>query len=127
MRKILALTQNELIKISRKTSILVIIVLMVVAILGIGGIIRFALQDSRNNPSQQDDTWMKQAMQDNLVQLKAKLDSLNAQLVNASDSQRASLEAEKPALLAEIDLYSYAIDKDINLMSGENYLADALR
>ncbi len=127
MRKIAALTVNEWIKISRKTSILVIAILMVVAVFGLGAIMRVSLRESPEGINREDTSWVRQAMMDTQVQQKAQLADMEAQLAGADPGTRATLESEIASLRLQIEVYDVAIEKDINLMSGDNYLADALR
>ena len=127
LRKILALTINEWIKISRKTSILVIIILMVVGVFGLGGIIKLTVRPQDEVRYVEDNSWLEQATKDALAQQESRLKDVEARLAKAGDADKPALESERSYLKSEIEVYKIALEQDINLFSGENYLQDLLR
>ena len=119
MRKILALTINEWIKISRKTSILVIIILMVVGVFGLGGIIKLTVRPQDEVRYVEDNSWLEQATKDALAQQESRLKDVEARLAKAGDADKPALESERSYLKSEIEVYKIALEQDINLFSGE--------
>lgn len=126
MRKIWNLTLNEWTKISRRTSILVILILMVVAVVGLGAILAATL-DRSDRPYYEDPNWTKQSMADYLDSMEQRYAALEEEKKTAPADRLPGIEADMAALADEIGLYRDAVGYDINLMSNQNYLADLLR
>lgn len=128
MRKIWNLTLNEWIKISKKTSILVIAVLMVVAVTGLCAIMRATLRDNTDRPEIADEkNWAMDSMREYLGVMETRYGELEIELDGANAAEEAAIRAEMAYLADEIDMYESALAYEINLMSGSNYLSDLLR
>jgi len=128
LRKIWNLTWNEWIKISRKTSILVIAVLMVVAVTGLCAIMRATLRDDSERPDLPDEkNWAMDSMREYLGVMETRYGELEIELDGANEAEEAAIRAEMAYLADEIDMYKSAIAYEINLMTGSNYLSDLLR
>lgn len=126
MRKIWNLLLNEWIKISRRTSILVIAALMVVAVFGLAAILG-ATVVSEEVDWMGDRGWEDEAMREQLTYLEKYRADLLAQLETADSNDLVMLENELRSIESELDLYRAAQVYDIRLMGRENYLAMLLR
>ena len=131
MNKIFALYKNELIKTSRKISVLIILIIMIVGVFAMGGLFKFIGTMSNQVYSSSDngsmDEWNKQDTQSQIANFEGSLQENQTQLDNLSDTpdnqmQRASLEEEKSYLTDQIDIYKLALDNKIYLNSTYTYL-----
>ncbi len=131
MNKIFALYKNELIKISRKGSVFIILIIMIVGVFTMGGLFKYIgsmgnqMYSSIDNGSM--DEWNKQDTQSQIANFEGSLQENQTQLDNLSDTpdnqmQRASLEEEKSYLTDQIDIYKLALDNKIYLNSTYTYL-----
>jgi hypothetical protein len=110
LRKIWNLTLNEWIKISRKTSILVIAVLMVVAVTGLCAIMRATLRDNSERPDLPDEkNWAMDSMREYLGVMETRYGELENELDGANEAEAAAILSEMAYLADEIDLYESAL------------------
>lgn len=126
MRKIIALYLNELIKVSRKVSVLVLISIMVIGVVVFGGFMK--MQDfmrSPEGPDVVDDEWAMEQMKSELENSKSALAAVEAKLANASAEEKNYLESEKAYLVSQVQLYTLGIEKEISIF-GDDYRSDAL-
>jgi ABC-2 type transport system permease protein len=127
LRKIAALYVNEMIKTSRKISIIIILGIMILLVAGGGALAKFEeYQYSKYSSSDQNSTWQTQEMNQQLTSYKSQLTTVQDKLKTASAQDQYSLKSQQDSLQSQVDLYQYAIDHDINLNSSD-YQANALR
>jgi ABC-type transport system involved in multi-copper enzyme maturation permease subunit len=127
LAKIIALYINELIKISKKISVYIVLLIMLASMFVTGGILKFAQdrQESRmTNPN--IGQFMNTDMQDRLTATKTKLDQTNTQIATAPPAQKKQLEAEAAGYQYQIDSINTAINKNIYLYTNY-YLAQAIQ
>lgn len=128
MNKIIALYINELIKISKKTSVYVILIIMVAAMFLTGGILKYAQikmqnQSAKLNTSQ----FMKNDMESRLTNLQSQLTQTNQQIVSATDpAQKKQSEVNAADIGYQIDSLNTAINSDVYLYS-KYYIALAIQ
>lgn len=131
MHKLIALYINEMIKTFKKTSILVMTILLVVGILAAGGLMR--LQDTMMTDSwshRSDDAWMIEEMQHMKSRQQEELSQLESQRANLSEpDDAAEIELIEEQIASAEDflaIYELAVDENIMLISGETYLNQAV-
>lgn len=115
MNKFFALIINEMIKISRKVSVLVILILIVAGIIGFGGIMKIqqiSMNRYRDDFPGQDD-WRKEETLRELEFLKKELEGIDQKINNAEDFEKELLLAEKKRLEVRIDYMELAIELDL--------------
>ena len=136
MNKIFALYKNELIKISRKISVLIILIIMIVGVFAMGVLFNFIGKMSTQSYSSADtssmDEWNQQDMNDQITSAEGSLQEIQTQLDSLSDSpedqaQRLALEEQKSYQNDQIDMYKLALKDNIYLNSSQTYLTMILR
>ncbi|MHB8063701.1 MAG: ABC transporter permease subunit [Ruminiclostridium sp.] len=125
MRKLFALYTNEMIKISKKVSVIVILAIMVAIIFGFGGLMKFSdSMNVKNDNYSSNEKYQKEEMNRQLEDVKIKIAEIQKQKSSASDIELQNLEAEERSNQNQIDMLQYAIDKDI-LLSSDSFRAQA--
>lgn len=132
MNKIMALYINEMIKISKKVSIVILAVILIVGVFGLGAMMKIQqnsmarYQDSGG----MDQVWMIEEMERIQDDLRDQMADSKEQLAGLDAVQDApfyqSLEETVADLQDQIDMYGTAIDKKIMLMEGNTYLSRSL-
>ncbi len=126
LSKLLSLYINEMIKISRKISAIILISIMIIGVIGFGGLMK--LNETMNNNQMKNISqvdFAKQSMDAQLDDMKTRLKEIEIQLEGASEENVLYLEQEKASLVSQIELFELAISKNININS-EDYRADIL-
>ncbi|MDD2579025.1 MAG: hypothetical protein PHP40_02990, partial [Eubacteriales bacterium] len=82
MNKIIALYQNEMIKISKKISLVVILALMICGVVGLAGLMKFqqSQQERYRNEQGREPDWAAEEMKYQLDMFHEQEDSLTAQI-----------------------------------------------
>lgn len=127
MTKIISLYINELIKISRKISLFVILVIMLVGMFITGGLVKFAqdkMQSEMTNPNIAQ--FMKSDMDSRLSNLQTQLTQTNNQIATATPDQKKQLELDATNLGYQIDSLNTAINMNIYLYSNY-FVAQAIQ
>ncbi|MFA6735669.1 MAG: ABC transporter permease subunit [Saccharofermentanales bacterium] len=130
MRKFKALYINEMIKISRKLVVIIVMGVMVLGLFGYGGIIKLTeLAQKRYDQvdmsgSEQD--WRKDEMRNMLDNFKSEKANLQDEMDKADEEMKKQYESQIKSLDVQIEIYEYAVEKDIYLYSG-GYTAVSLR
>ncbi len=120
MNKFFALIINEMIKISRKISVLVILILIVMGIIGFGGIMKIQeISMSRNgNEYPGQDDWRKEESKAELDFLKKELAGIEDRIANADDAEKEKLLLEKSGLESRIKFVELGIELDIHMYAS---------
>ena len=120
MNKFFALITNEMIKISRKISVLVILILIVVGIIGFGGIMKIQ-EISMNRYSSEypgEDDWRKEESKSELDFLKKELAGIEDRIDNAEDVEKEKLLLEKSSLENRIKYVELGIELGIHMYAS---------
>jgi ABC-2 type transport system permease protein len=121
LRKLFALYTNEMIKTSRKISIIIIMIIMVVIVAGVGGLVKFAEYESSkyavNNPNGTD--WQTQNMNQQLTSFNTQLADVNIKLKTASTQDQQTLKSQQDGLQQQINMYQDAIDQGVVINSSD--------
>ena len=127
MRKFFALYKNEMTKTSRKVSVIIILIIMIVGIVVFGGLVSLLepASTSNNQNAQNNIVIDKQNSQDEIDTQKKALASIEDQMKTATGSDLASLESQKESAQSQIDKLQYAMDHGI-VSGSTGYLSDAL-
>jgi ABC-2 type transport system permease protein len=132
LNKIVALYINELIKISKKISILIMLIIMVAGVFGLGGLLK--LQEKSMAGYQDQGSMEQEWMLEEMERVKADLSGEKSNL----ESRLADLDpqTEGPAIMAakeniasledQIETYQTAINEKIMILGSNNYLSNAL-
>ncbi len=124
MRKIWALYQNELIKISRKVSILVLLLVMLAVIFGFGAINKLSLD---NYFLYEDDSeWLFQLMETQLEEHEKEIEGLNKRLEVAGEEELPFLREELAKMEIERDVLQLGLKERIPYEESDSYLSAAL-
>jgi len=120
LRKLFALYTNEMIKISKKVSVIVILAIMVAIIFGFGGLMKFteSMNAKNNNNYSSNVNFQKEEMDRQLEDAKTRLAEIQNKKASATGVELQQLEAEERSNQNELDKLQYAIDKDITLYSN---------
>lgn len=115
MRKIFALYHNEMIKISRKVSIIVLLILMVVGVFGFGGIFKLQSVLSQNNSYYyNNDEWAMERIKEELTTQKAEYAELEKQLAAATDPmEQMTIQDKMDSIKPLIEVQEIALEKNI--------------
>lgn len=127
MTKILALYTNELIKISKKVSTYIIILIMVAAMFLTGGLLKYAqnmVQARTSSPNVS--SFMKSDMQSRLSSLQTQLTKINTELKSATPAQKAQLTTSAANLQYQIDSINTSIKMNVYLYT-DYYIAQAIQ
>lgn len=129
MHKLLALYTNEMIKISKKISVFIIIGIMILGVVGFGALMK--VQDSMNskssiNTSNKNIQFQKDDMSRQIDNLKAQIDEIKKKKSSASGVELRKLEAEERNAQNQLDMFQYAKDRDI-LANSASYRAQAIQ
>ncbi len=126
MSKIYSLFLNEITKIIKKVSILVILILIVVLTLGYGALMKFSLSMIENQSGQLDtSSYQKDNSDKNLSQLKSDLDGLKQKLASAKEEDKPNIEFQITDIENQIKINELASQKGINLYE-DTYLSKTL-
>ena len=128
MAKIISLYINELIKISKKASVYVMILLMVAAMF-LTGLIFKNIQDKQNSQSTNPNAsqFMKSDMQSRLTDLQTQLTQANQQIAAATTPvQKAQAQANATDLQYQIDSNNTSISMNVYLYTNY-YIALAIQ
>lgn len=127
MAKITALYTNELIKISKKTSVYVLLIIMVIAMIATGGLLKYAQTERQNRMSSINSTQlMKSDMQSRLSNLQTQQTQTNSQLASANPAQKLQLQADAASIGYQIDSLNTAINMNVYLYTNY-YVAQAIQ
>ncbi len=127
MRKITALFLNEMLKISKKISVLVILIIMVVGVAGFGGLIKSQEnQFGSQEIGSQVDSWVFDEMKNQAQMMKDNLQVIENQLPGLPAADQAKLLEEKAMLEDQIEIYNLAIEKEIPMIGSNDYRSEAL-
>ena len=128
MRKIIAPYINEMLKFSKKISVLVILAIMTVGVIGIGAVLKISesafmyVDDGSGN--QTDEFEMIEV---ELADSREQLTLLEKQLESATDpAEIDGLKSEKAYLTGHIELLQAALDYEIPINSSSDYRVQAL-
>jgi ABC-2 type transport system permease protein len=116
-----------MIKISRKTSIIVILSILVVLVAGAGGLIKFeGYEYSKTNVANSGSaSYQRQDTASQLKLYESQYNEISGKLKTASPADAESLKAQQETLQQQIDEYKYALNNGIYLGSS-SYRATAL-
>ncbi len=125
MHKLIALYINEMTKIMKKVSIIVLLSIMLVLVLG-SGLLIYASQSITSSVGYRDGSYALDS-KDELQMVKSDLENVNAQLANENitPSERAMYEAQKTDYENRIKQLTFAAENGFNLNSS-SYRANAL-
>lgn len=132
MSKIIALYQNEMIKISKKISLIVILVLMICGVVGLAGLMRFqqAQQERYRNEQDREQDWAADEMLYQLDMFREQDDSLTRQIEAMDpaddDGRLFALEEERRYVRQQIAQLELAMEYDIGLYNEQNFLNDVI-
>lgn len=126
MRKIFALYTNEMIKISKKISVIIILAIMVALIFGFGGLMKYQdIVNSKNeNGYSYNVQFQKDEMNRQLEDAKNRIAEIQKKKTSASGTDLKSLESEERSNQNQVDMIQFAIDHEILLYSS-SYRAQA--
>lgn len=126
MRKIFALCINELTKISKRISVLILLIIMVVAVFGLGGLLKYQESKTSDNDIYKiNEEFLKEEKVKEIESCKSQIADLEKSKLNSDDlddSDRANIENQLLDLNNRIDMYQYAEDNKIKLTGGNDYL-----
>ncbi|HZK71278.1 MAG TPA: hypothetical protein VFD03_07135, partial [Clostridia bacterium] len=126
MAKIIALYINELIKISKKISVYVILVLMLASMFLTGGILKYAqdkMKSETTNPNIVQIT--KSDTESRLSNLQTQLTETNSKIASATSTQKKQLEVDATNIGYQIDSLNTATNMNIYLYT-DYYVAQAI-
>lgn len=122
MRKIGALFHNELVKLSKRVSILVIVIIMVAVTFLIGGFLKFIEMAEDSYESYEyvsDNSWIEEQKQ----YCEEELSRIDSEIAKASDDIPLTIRflQQKVSILAERDYYDLLLEYNINFQDGDSY------
>jgi len=126
LAKIIALYINELIKISKKISVYVILVLMLASMFLTGGILKYAqdkMKSETTNPNIVQIT--KSDTESRLSNLQTQLTETNSKIASATSTQKKQLEVDATNIGYQIDSLNTATNMNIYLYT-DYYVAQAI-
>ena len=136
MNKIIALYKNELIKISRKVSTIIFMIIMIIGCFGVGGIMKFMEAQTNQYSNSYVDTNQIQRYTDDLTaQIQSQTTSLadlDKQIESMSDTPEnqmalQSLKDQRANVSIQIEMMQTEIDKELFIGYQNNFLTQALQ
>lgn len=124
MRKLFALYTNEMIKTSKKISIIVLLVIMVVIIFAFGALVKY--QSDLNSNDDYSEQYQKEEVKRQLEDAKIKVINIQDKKATASPEEKAKLQLEEKLVQNRVDMLQYSIDSNIAIYS-ESYRAQAIK
>lgn len=115
MHKLPALYINEMTKIWRRVSVIIIVALTVAGIPLLGGLMKFTemRQDSARTQAQQSMTLEKDNLQAQLDSLKTQLEDIRTKEKSASADTLASLKTQETDLQGQVDQLQFKLDNGV--------------
>lgn len=126
LSKIFALYINEMIKITKKVSVIVILILMIVGVVGSGAIIKLVDVYGNSMNARDNSQYMIENTKRNLADNEKALIALEESIKNTDANQLPFLMQEKANLTSQIEMLKIAVDKNIDT-SSDNYRNNALK
>ena len=128
MRKIFALFTNEMIKTTRKASVIVLLSLIVVGIFGVGGIFKYmsSTNNQNNNSSYNQYLTHKNSEKEDLALRKTNLADLKNKRENAKADEILILDQKIADEQKQVDMLSYAKKLDI-VLNSDSYRAQSIQ
>jgi len=127
LTKIFALYTNELIKISKKVSVYIIVLIMVATMFATGGLLKFATVQQQNRASNPNvSSFMKSDMQSRLSNFQTQLTKIKTQAASATPAQKAQLDVSAANLQYQIDSINTSIKLNVYLYT-DYYIALAIQ
>lgn len=136
LNKIIALYKNELIKISRKVSTIIFMIIIIIGCFGVGGIIKFIeAQTNQYSNSYVDPNQIQWYTDDLTAQIQSQTTSLadlDKQIESMSDTPEnqmalQSLKDQRAGVSIQIEMMQTEIDKEIFIEYQNNFLTQALQ
>jgi len=127
LRKFLALYVNEMIKISRKIVVIIILAIMIVGVISFGGLMKIQQASITNQTGNIDNaTWAKEEMKNRLADFKLQLADIEQKISSAkTEEEKSMFQLEKINIMQQVELYQLAVDMDINL-NGNGFKSKVL-
>ncbi|NLW11909.1 MAG: hypothetical protein GX028_07850, partial [Clostridiaceae bacterium] len=131
MTKIRALYINEMIKISKKISILVMAAIMIFGTIGFGALMKLQENLMEQDYYHGDDQeWMQEEMKRTINDLEDEIENLQARLEDIDKEADPAAYEETLEMIASnqdhLEINEMALDQGIMLMFSDNYLTDTL-
>jgi ABC-2 type transport system permease protein len=127
LAKIIALYINELIKISKKISVYIILIVMLVGMFLTGGLLKYSQDRMKSQTTNTNSaSFMKDDMQSRLTNLQSQLATTNTQIASASPEQKKLLDVDVTNLGYQIDSLNTAITMNVYLYTTY-YIAQAIQ
>ena len=136
LNKIIALYKNELIKISRKVSTIIFMIIMIIGCFGVGGIMKFMeAQTNQYSNSYVDPNQIQWYTDDLTAQIQSQttsLTDLDKQIESMSDTPEnqmalQSLKDQRANVSIRIEMMQTEIDKELFIGYQNNFLTQALQ
>lgn len=120
LRKLFALYTNEMIKISHKIVVIIILAIMIIGVIAFGGLVKLQQASMTNQTGDMNnDQWTKEQMTSQLDYYKSELASVELKINAATtDEEKMNLLQQKENINMQVNLYQIAVDKGVNLNSG---------
>lgn len=126
MRKLFALYINEMIKLSRKISVVIILVITAALIVGACAIAKYNGGGMAEIRATQSAAYEQESADSDLKSYQSQLSEVQTKLKSASEADKASLEAQEADLKNKVAMYKAAADNGVSLTSGGSYLASTI-
>lgn len=131
MTKIRALYINEMIKISKKISILVMAAIMIFGTIGFGALMKLQENLTEQDYYRGDDQeWMQEEMKRTINDLEDEIENLQSRLEDIDKEADSAAYEETLEMIASnqdhLEINEMALDQGIMLMFSDNYLTDTL-
>jgi len=135
LNKIIALYKNELIKISKKVSIIIFMIIMIIGCFGLGGVMKFMEAQSAQFSGVYEDPnqtqWYKDDLTTQIQNQTASMADLDKQIEampDTSENQLAlqTLKDQRAETEIQIEMMQTEIDKGIYIGYQNNFLTQAL-
>ncbi len=128
MRKITALFINELLKISQKTSVLVMVAIMVFGVVGLCGFIKREEKSMFGYAADvPNGAWVTEQMTEQVANFQDQIKKLETAMATAGEAEKPVMAEELAGMRDQLAIYQLAIANDIPLMYGSDYRSQALR
>ena len=127
MSKIFALYINEMIKIIRKISIIVLLSIMILGVIGFGALMKFQeyINNNQNLGYQYEEKTSEIAANELQMQEEA-LKNIQTRIDSASEDEKADLEQQKYTIQLTIDKIKYSLENNIPLYAFYDFRTEAL-
>lgn len=125
LSKILQLYKNEITKIIRKKSVIILMIIMIVLVFGYGALMKFSA--SMVGSVYTNESWVTNQIESTIDDTDKTIEEINTKLEEtSSEDEKSLLKYQLELNQIELEYYNLAIDNNIDIFTGNTFQASLL-